>query len=123
MPKKYIIKLKPYERDELEGIVRQHTIAAQKKLRAQVLLACDQGDLGPANTDASIASSLPIGVRAIEHLRERACQDGPMAALTPRASNRVYERKLDGAGEARLVAIAVRRLRKATTTGPAVTSR
>jgi hypothetical protein len=106
MPKKYIIKLSNDERKELDGIVRRTTVAAQKKLRAQILLACDQGEYGPAQTDAAIVASLPVTTRTVEHLRERACQDGPQAALTPRPSNRVYERKLDGKGEARLVALA-----------------
>jgi len=56
--------------------------------------------------------SLPVTTRTVEHLRERACQDGPIEALTPRPSSRVYERKLDGKGEARLVSPGLLRLRR-----------
>jgi len=52
MAKKYIVKLSSKERKELLGITRQNKVAAQKKLRAQIILACDQGEHGPAQTDA-----------------------------------------------------------------------
>lgn len=104
--KKYVIKLTPAERRELGKLTLKQRIDARKKLRAQVLLACDQGTDGPAQTDAVIAASLPITTRSIESLRAWACEAGPIRALSPRPSNRVYERKLDGRGEARLVALA-----------------
>lgn len=104
--KKHIIKLSSEERRDLSALTRKQRIDARKKLRAQVLLACDQGEDGPAQTDVVIASSLPITTRSIESLRAWAAEVGPIRALTPRPSNRVYERKLDGRGEARLVALA-----------------
>lgn len=104
--KKHIIKLTAEERGELSKLTLKQRIDARKKLRAQVLLACDQGANGSAQTDTVIAASLPITTRSIESLRAWAHEVGPMAALMPRPSNRVYERKLDGRGEARLVALA-----------------
>ena len=38
MAKKYIVKLSSKERKELLGITRQNKVAAQKKLRAQIIL-------------------------------------------------------------------------------------
>lgn len=104
--KKYHIKLSPDERQELTDLTRKQKINAQQKLRAQVLLACDEGKDGPAKTDEVIAGELPVSIRTIEHLRERVCEVGPIEALKPKPRNRVYERKLDGAGEARLVQLA-----------------
>jgi hypothetical protein len=104
--KKHIIKLSSEERQELTALTRRHRIDARKKLRAQVLLACDQGPQGSAEIDEQIAARLPITTRSIESLRAWACEAGPIGALSPRPANRVYERKLDGRGEAQLVALA-----------------
>ena len=38
--------------------------------------------------------------------QKRSCEVGSLEALNPKLRNRVYERKLDGAGEARLVQLA-----------------
>jgi hypothetical protein len=104
--KKYHVHLTVGERSELTAITHKQTINAQKKLRAQILLACDEGEYGPAQTDKTITASLPVSKRTIEHLRERAVEVGPIEALGPRPRQRTYERKLDGAGEARLVQLA-----------------
>ncbi len=104
--KKYRIKLTADERQELTSITLKLKVNAQKKLRAQILLACDEGKQGPGKTDAIIVAELPVSTRTVEHLRERAYEVGPIVALEPRPRNRIYERKLDGAGEARLVQLA-----------------
>jgi len=104
--KKYHVKLTVSERSELTAITQKQKVNAQAKLRAQILLACDEGDHGLGLTDLAIVAKLPVSKRTIEHLRERATEVGPMEALKPRKRIRTYERKLDGAGEARLVALA-----------------
>lgn len=103
--KKHHICLSPDERSQLEAIARQQKVAARKKLRAQVLLASDEGENGPHEIDTAIAARLPITVRSIEALRAWTCEAGPIEALNPRPSTRVYERKLDGRAEAQLIAI------------------
>jgi hypothetical protein len=72
---------------------------------AQILLACDEGTDGPSKTDLAITKELPVSLRTIEHLREWACEAGPINALSPRPNPRVYLRKLDGRAEARLIAM------------------
>lgn len=104
--KKYHVYLTASERNELTAITKKQKVNAQKKLRAQILLACDESEAGPVLTDKAIVASLPVSKRTIEHLRERAVEVGPLEALKPRPRVRTYERKLDGAGEARLVALA-----------------
>lgn len=104
--KKYHVKLSLEERTELTAITQKQKVNAQRKLRAQILLACDESQHGPAKTDKAIAASLPVSKRTIEHLRERAVEVGPIEALKPRTRQRTYERKLDGAGEARLIQLA-----------------
>lgn len=68
--KKYHIKLSNNERTELTAITLKHTVNAQRKLRAHILLACDESESGPAQTDKTIAAALPVSLRTIEHLRE-----------------------------------------------------
>lgn len=104
--KKYHVKLTASERSELAAIVGKQKVNAQKKLRAQILLACDEGADGPSKTDLSITKALPVSLRTIEHLREWACEAGPLGALERRPNPRVYLRKLDGRAEARLITIA-----------------
>lgn len=104
--KKYHVKLSAGERSELTALTRKQKVNAQAKLRAQILLACDESQPGPALTDLAIVAKLPVSKRTVEHLRERALDVGPIEALKPRSRVRTYERKLDGAGEARLVALA-----------------
>jgi hypothetical protein len=104
--KKYRIKLSDDERTELTAITLKQKVNAQHKLRAQILLACDEGEYGPAQTDKAITSSLPVSLRTIEHLREWAAEVGPLGALERRPNPRVYLRKLDGRAEARLITIA-----------------
>lgn len=106
MSKKYTIKLSADERAELTAIAKKQRVAAQKKQRAQVLLACDQGEQGPGKTDAAIAKELSVSVRTLIYLRQRACEVGPVGALERHPTTRTYLRKLDGRAEARLITIA-----------------
>jgi hypothetical protein len=104
--KKHIIKLSPEERTELTTVSQKQKGSAQKKLRAQILLSCDQSETGEAKTDQAITAELPVSLRTIEHLREWACEVGPIGALERRPTTRVYLRKLDGRAEAQLITIA-----------------
>lgn len=104
--KKYIIKLSQAERSELSVVANRHKVAAQKKLRAHILLACDQGEHGPGKTDEAIVSELSVSRRGVQRLREWAAEAGPLGALERRPTSRVYLRKLDGRAEAKLIVIA-----------------
>lgn len=104
--KKYIVHLSMQERGQLNAVVRKQRVAASKKLRAQALLLSDQGSSGPALTDIAITQRLPISVSTLEQLRVYVCEVGPIEALARRPTSRVYERKLDGRGEAELIRLA-----------------
>ena len=105
--KKYIIRLSADERQMLGKLARSGKAAARKITRARVLLKADAGDGGPGWTDQRIAEAFDVGVRMIENVRRRCVEEGPEEAAFGRAwPDRPAQRKLDGAGEARLVAIA-----------------
>ncbi len=105
--KKYIIRLSADERRMLSKLARSGKAAARKITRARILLKADVGGGGPGWTDERIAEALDVGVRMIENVRRRCVEEGPEEAAFGRAwPDRPAQRKLDGAGEARLVAIA-----------------
>ena len=105
--KKYVVHLSAEERDTLERVVQKPKSAGWKVRRAQAMLHCDAGPLGPAWADAKIARLCGCTTRSLESWRKRAVEEGPLSLLErkPPDSPRV-PRKLDGAGEARLVQLA-----------------
>jgi len=107
MPKKYVLKLSPEERVELQQVVRKGKAAAWKVQRAQALLKCDQGSEGPSWADARIAEAFGCTSRSLESWRKQAVEQGPLSLLErkPRESP-PRTPKLDGAQEARLTALA-----------------
>lgn len=106
MAKKYRVTLTPDERVELTALVSRGKADARKLAHARVLLQADEAAGGPARADADIAAGLELSTRTVERVRQRFVEDGTQAALMPRPTKRVYSRALDGAQEARLIALA-----------------
>src|ERR687885_744967 len=61
---------------------------------------------GPGWTDAAIATALEVGRATVARVRQRYVAEGLEAALAHKAPDREYERTLDGAQEAHLLALA-----------------
>ena len=106
MQKKYHVTLTPEERGELERMISAGKAAARKLTHARILLKADEAEGGPGWTDVQIAEALDVGLSTVWRVRQRFVEEGTDAAITPKPSARVYVRKLDGAGEARLVKLA-----------------
>lgn len=107
MEKKYVVELTAEERQELEVMVKKGKALARKIQHAQILLKADGGVLGPGWTDVQIAQASGVAIRTVERVRERLVEYGLEAALTARRQQeQASRRKLDGAAEAKLVAIA-----------------
>ena len=106
MDKKYHVTLTPEERDELERMISAGRAAARKLAHARILLNADEGEGGPGWSDDQIAQALDLGPSTVWRTRRRFVEEGTEAAITPKPSTRVYTRKLDGAGEARLIKLA-----------------
>jgi len=105
--KRYVVTLTSAEREQLEALVRSGRRSARTITRARVLLLADQGMEGPAWDDSRVAEALGCGHRTVERVRERFVTEGLDAALTTKARARPpRERVLDGAAEARLIALA-----------------
>jgi len=105
--KKYLVTLTPEERRWLTGLLSAGKRSALTLTRARILLKADQAKGGPAWEDADIADALDCGLRTVERVRQRFVERGLDPALGRKPQDRPSrERKLDGAAEARLIALA-----------------
>lgn len=103
---KHVVRLDREERAELERILATPRAAAERVLRARVLLKADEGVHGPAWSDTTIAEAFEISVSKVQRLRQRLVDAGLAATLVRHPSPQARPRKLDGVGEARLVTLA-----------------
>lgn len=106
MSKRYRVTLSAEERRELEALISRGKADARKLAHARVLLQVDEATGGPARIDREVAAALNLSVRTIERVRQRFVEEGLEAALLPKPSKRIYARVLDGAQEAKLIALA-----------------
>lgn len=106
MQKRYVVTLTDEERRSLRALVSSGNGSARKLSHARILLKADAGRGGPGWTDTAISEGVDVGTATVERVRKRFVEDGLEAALVPAKSRRVYERKLDGDGEAHLIASA-----------------
>ena len=56
--------------------------------------------------DADIAAAVEVSIATVERVRRRFAEQGLEPALERKAPDREYERSLDGAAEAKLIAVA-----------------
>ena len=107
MPAKiYVLKLSADERTELEAVVKTGKAAGWKIQRAQALLKCDQGSVGPGWIDDDIAEAFGCTRRSVENWRKQAVEEGPLSLLERKPRSDKGKTKLDGEGEAQLVKLA-----------------
>lgn len=105
MQKFYRVTLTAEERQELQALVSKGKAAARKLTRARILLLADQTEGGPAKQDPEIVEALGCGRATVERTRKQFVEEGLEAALHPKPTTRIYQRRLDGKAEAHLVAI------------------
>lgn len=103
---KFAVLLADADRAELRTIIGQGSAAARTLTHARMLLKADQGDSGPAWTDAAIAGALEVHTATVGRVRRTYVEQGLTAALERKTPDRTYPRRLDGAAEARLIALA-----------------
>lgn len=101
---KYVARLNDSERQSLQELLAGKRVAADKLLRARILLKADVD--GPAWSDPEIADAFDVGASTIHRLRQRLVEEGLEAALVRRPSSQQRVKKIDGAMEARLIVIA-----------------
>ena len=103
--KKYKVELTCEERQTLETFLSKGEHSALKLKRAHILLKADRK--GPGWTDAQIADAFGCHENTAYNVRKRFVTRGRLAALERKPQSRPsHVRKLDGQGEARLIALA-----------------
>jgi hypothetical protein len=101
---KFVVRLTEDERSKLQAMVDEGRGSKSVRQRARVLLKTDESETGPAWTDERAAEFAEISVRTVERVRRRFVDEGFDAAVYRKPSTDRLYRKLDGAGEARLIA-------------------
>ncbi len=104
--KKYVVRLTEEERAHLRTLIGRGSASARTLSRVRILLKANEGEGGAGWSDAAIAEALEVGLSTVARVRRRYVSEGLEAALTRKAPEREYRRKLDGEQEARLIALA-----------------
>ena len=101
---KYRIKLTQEEVSELTSIIKKGCHTTQTYKAAYVLLNCDEGDYSfGKSTNEQICNILKIGMRTIDRIKQKCIEGGLEQALERAESTRIYEKKVDGDLETKIV--------------------
>ena len=104
---KYKVTLTKEERELLLANSRKGSHTAKKFIHSLILLNVDKGPFNEnQQTNEQICKVLKTGMRTIDRVKQRFVLEGLDAALGVAPTSRVYERKIDGETEARLISIA-----------------
>jgi hypothetical protein len=106
MNKQHVVRLTVEERESLRERVKRGTGRRHELQRARILLQTDAGVRGPRLTDQAVAAAVEASPRTVARVRADWAAGGVTRAVERQSSPRVYRRKLDGTGEAQLVALA-----------------
>ena len=104
--KRYRVKLSTEERQELKTLVSRGRAAAYQQTHARILLLSDEGQGDEAMKDEEIARALRIGCSTVERVRRRCVEEGLEWALGRKEQLNRRQKRLDGQGEAHLIALA-----------------
>ncbi len=101
----YTIKLTKPEVEELMAIINKGSHTSQTFRIAYILLNCDEGKYSEKVTNEQISKVLKVGMRTIDRVKKKFIDEGFEAVLERRPTTRVYERKMDGDTEAKLITL------------------
>jgi len=103
---KYIVRLTTEERAELDDLIRTGKRAASVLIHARILLKADAGAGGSGWDDKRIAEAVACGASTVYRVRQAFVEEGLAAALFRKKPTGRQYRKLNGAQEAHLIALA-----------------
>jgi transposase len=103
---KSIVRLTDEERTQLDDLIRTGKRAASVLIHARILLKADVGEGGPGWDDERIAEAVECGASTVYRVRQAFVEEGLAAALFRKKPTGRQYRKLDGAQEAHLIALA-----------------
>jgi transposase len=105
MPKKYRVTLTEAERKELERATSVGKTSARALLHSRILLLVDEGEGGPRKSDEAVVAALGTSRSTVSRVRQRFAQRGLRATQRKKRKPQA-PLKMDGAREARLIALA-----------------
>ena len=106
MPKKtHHVELSDEEQERLKSILRKGRASALRQRHTRILLLADTHGPDGGRSDAQISKAAAVSIPTIERVRRLFVEQGLERALEAKEPARVYRRKLDGCGEAQLLAI------------------
>lgn len=106
MKQKYIVKLTDTERSQLKELISSGEASARQIRRAYILLKSDSSADGPAWGYRAICEAYEVSSLTVYNVRKNYTEGGLKRAILRKKPDRVYERRLDGEGEAHLIALA-----------------
>lgn len=106
MPKKYIVDLSQAEQKSLKKLTTTGKQAVYKINHGRILLKADINQENGGYSDESIAEAIDISISTIERVRRRFVTEGIDSALNYRQGRGRKQKRLDGKGEAQLLALA-----------------
>ncbi len=106
MKQKYIVKLTTTERSQLKDLISNGEASAREIRRAYILLKSDSSPDGPAWNYQAICEAYEVSSLTVCNVRKNYVEGGLKQAILRKKPERVYPRRLDGEGEAHLIALA-----------------
>src|ERR1022692_564112 len=86
MKRRYRVTLTESERGDLRKLVSVGKAAAQKLVRARILLLADEAEGGSSKSDPEIVEALGCGRASVERVRKRFVEEGLDVVLNPKPS-------------------------------------
>jgi len=105
MNQKYIVKLTETERLQLKELISSGEASARQIRRAYILLKSDSSEGGPKWKYQTICEAYDVSQLTVYNVRKKYIESGLEGAILRKKPDRVYERRLDGEGEAHLIAL------------------
>jgi transposase len=102
---RYTIKLAKAEVEELLSIIDKGSHTSQAFRIAYILLNCDEGKYSKKVINEQISKVLRVGMRTIDRVKKKFMEVGFEASLERRPTTRLYEKKVDGELEAKLITL------------------
>src|SRR5215470_12955426 len=105
--KRYVVRLRAEEREQLESLIRKGKSPAQRLLKARILLKADVSEAGPGWSDSRIIKALETSVSMVYRVRKQLVEEGLEAVLSRKQrATPAVPRIFDGEKEAKLIALA-----------------
>ena len=101
----YKVKLTEAQRGKLIELVRKGKHQAKVIMHANILLQADCSTGGPGLRAEIIAENLNIHKKTVHRVRRKYAEEGIEAAINRKPHKQFKPRKLDGDGEAHLIAL------------------